>query len=116
MKKIVKLNESQLKRIISESVKKVLREVDEMDANHELLRLVELTADYMSKFDASDEVSEISHALHNWSFYNAGYISSCLDYAIKHAHKCFNIDIDEDPVEYLSIAYDARDMWNKYMM
>ena len=111
-KNTIRITESNLKRFISESVKKILKEMDE---SNEMNMLLSQTSDYMLKFDASDEARACAQALENWTEYRESYILDCLNFACKHAYKCLNSDIDEDPMAYIQVASEARKMWRAYM-
>lgn len=111
-KNTIKLTESELKKIISESVTKVLKEMDE---SNEINKLLSQTSDYILKFDASDEARRCAQALENWTEYRESYILDCLNFACRHAYKCLNSDIDENPKDYIQVAFAAREMWRKYM-
>jgi hypothetical protein len=84
-----------------------------MNTNIEIL--LDRTAEYLLKYDASEEGQKCAHEIQDYYEYRPNYILGCLDYARKFAHKAQTIDIDEDPNEFISVANKAYHAWASSM-
>lgn len=84
-----------------------------MNTNIEIL--LDKTAEYLLKYDASEEGQKCAHEIQDYYEYRPNYILGCLDYARKFAHKAQTIDIDEDPNEFISVANKAYYAWASSM-
>lgn len=83
--------------------------------NTNIENLLDRTAEYLLKYDASEEGQKCAHEIQDYYEYRPNYILGCLDYARKFAHKAQTIDIDEDPNEFISVANKAYHAWASSM-